>query len=146
MAVCSQCGHANRPGVLFCTMCGVRLLAEVSQPHFLVLYGPDRGNMLMIQKPAMSIGRSEDNDLVLHDPAVSSHHAMLYYDGVTMLIQDQGSRNGTWVNGELIQEACELRDEYLVKLGDTLLRVRIPPQTTQIYSGIPTTTRVETLP
>jgi len=44
------------------------------------------------------IGRSADNDIVIDDPRVSSHHARLIVSGSQTLIQDVGSSSGTFVN------------------------------------------------
>ena len=49
---------------------------------------------------AITVGRAEDNDLVLPDPEVSRHHARLEPAGAGWRVVDVGSRNGTWVNGE----------------------------------------------
>ncbi len=47
-----------------------------------------------------TIGREEDNTIVLGDAAVSRHHAVLYVEKNAFTIQDLGSSNGTFVNGE----------------------------------------------
>ncbi len=44
------------------------------------------------------IGRSPDSDLVVEDPAVSSRHAAIRWDGEQAVIVDLGSINGTFVN------------------------------------------------
>jgi pSer/pThr/pTyr-binding forkhead associated (FHA) protein/soluble lytic murein transglycosylase-like protein len=50
------------------------------------------------------IGRSGDNDIVLDDPRVSSHHAeILFVDGVYRL-RDLDSTNGTYISGERVSE------------------------------------------
>lgn len=123
IVICTKCDYQNRSGVLYCTQCGVQIS---NQPQLLVLYGPDRGEMLTIESREMTVGRDAGNDIVLHDPAVSSRHASLYYEDEVLSIEDKQSRNGTQVNGERIASRCDLRNEYLVKLGNTLLRVRIP--------------------
>ena len=50
------------------------------------------------------MGRSPDNDVILRDPATSGHHARLERRGETFWVVDLGSTNGTFVNGESIQE------------------------------------------
>jgi len=51
-----------------------------------------------IDRLPFTIGRVEGNDLVLHDPSVSRHHASIVRDGGDPVIVDQGSRNGVFVN------------------------------------------------
>lgn len=47
----------------------------------------------------LSIGRSQDNDLQIDDPAVSGHHAKIVTVFETHYVEDLGSTNGTFVNG-----------------------------------------------
>jgi hypothetical protein len=53
----------------------------------------------------VTVGRAEDNDLVLADPEVSRHHARLEPDGKGWRAVDLGSTNGTWVNGVRLNAA-----------------------------------------
>ena len=46
-----------------------------------------------------TIGRGEDCDIVLDQPAVSRHHARVYYYNDRYVIEDSGSRNGVFLNG-----------------------------------------------
>jgi hypothetical protein len=46
------------------------------------------------------IGRSPESDLVVEDPAVSSRHAAIRWDGEQAVIVDLGSINGTFLNGK----------------------------------------------
>jgi hypothetical protein len=57
-----------------------------------------------IRRESTRIGRSRDNDIVLDDPRVSSHHAeILFVDGVYRL-RDLDSTNGTYISGERVSE------------------------------------------
>jgi pSer/pThr/pTyr-binding forkhead associated (FHA) protein len=47
----------------------------------------------------LRVGRSSDNDLVIHDPSVSSHHAVLHVQDGVVEIEDLGSKNGTEIDG-----------------------------------------------
>lgn len=69
----------------------------------------------------MTIGRAPDNDIVLSNRAVSRHHAVVYWEEDRFLVEDLGSRNGTFVNGYLIQKVA-LYDRDKVRIGDVLLR------------------------
>jgi len=49
-----------------------------------------------------SIGRAEDNDLVIRDTSVSSYHALLRIgEGGGLYLEDRGSTNGTFYDGIL---------------------------------------------
>ena len=52
-----------------------------------------------------SVGRGDANDLQIHDPSVSTHHAQIIVDGTVVLVKDLGSTNGTFVNQAPVTEA-----------------------------------------
>jgi hypothetical protein len=52
-----------------------------------------------LQSGPVTVGRADDNDLVLVDPEISRHHARLEPDGQGWRAVDLGSTNGTWING-----------------------------------------------
>ena len=58
-----------------------------------------------LRSSMVTVGRAEDNDLVLGDPEVSRHHARLEPDGQGWRAVDLGSTNGTWVNGVRLNAA-----------------------------------------
>jgi hypothetical protein len=66
--------------------------------------GPDAGHTHRAGDHAVRMGRSPDNDVILRDPATSGHHARLERRGEAFWVVDLGSTNGTFVNGESIQE------------------------------------------
>lgn len=63
-----------------------------------------------LAKPAMTIGRSEDNDIVIDDRWVSRRHARIRVDGQQYIVEDLGSKNGTLVNGQRIEGPRGLAD------------------------------------
>ena len=66
----------------------------------------------------VTIGRSLENDFIIHDDAVSGHHAVIEnVDGFRTLI-DLGSSNGSFVNGEkILRHLLQVGDE--VKFGES---------------------------
>jgi DNA-binding NtrC family response regulator len=70
------------------------------------------------------IGTHSSNDLVLRDPAVSRFHCKLTRDGSVWRLQDNGSLNGTRLDGVRVRDA-DLGTEATIALGDTLLEVRL---------------------
>jgi DNA-binding response OmpR family regulator len=57
-----------------------------------------------------TIGRWEDNDVVISDRWVSRYHAHIQRQGTQYLIEDLGSKNGLFVNGERITASVRLQD------------------------------------
>lgn len=51
----------------------------------------------------MSLGRADDNQLVISDDSVSSHHGELSFDGNAWFLTDLGSTNGTKVGGQRVE-------------------------------------------
>lgn len=68
------------------------------------------------------VGRSSDLDMVLVEEMVSRRHAQIEMRGGVITIQDLGSTNGTFVNGEKIQSA-QLREGDRVLIGTSILKV-----------------------
>ncbi|NOR14536.1 MAG: FHA domain-containing protein, partial [Candidatus Aminicenantes bacterium] len=68
----------------------------------------------------ITIGRVENNDLVLNDFSVSRKHARLYQKDDTWILEDLGSHNGTLVNKKIIQRT-ELVDGDHIKVGNNHL-------------------------
>jgi hypothetical protein len=72
-----------------------------------------------------TIGRHADNDIVLAGPTVSARHATVRCEPVGVVLEDEGSLNGTFVNGQLIQQHL-LEDGDQIQVGPHLL-VFVPP-------------------
>ncbi len=60
------------------------------------------GELFTFDRSEISIGRGDDNDLVLNERGVSGRHARLVIRGQGLSLEDLGSTNGTYVNGERI--------------------------------------------
>ena len=83
-------------------------------------------NKLVKQVPIgsrpVSIGRSPDNDLPVDNPAVSNHHAKVYYEGGRLVVEDLDSLNGTFVN-DLRVERAMLHDGDSIWIGKHHIKV-----------------------
>lgn len=66
----------------------------------------------------LTIGRGEDNDIVLADARVSRRHARITAHGGSVAIEDTNSSNGTFVNGSAVRSA-QLVPGSLVVVGET---------------------------
>jgi DNA-binding transcriptional ArsR family regulator len=70
------------------------------------------------------VGRRRDVAISLdYDPSISGNHARVSWDGTTHVIEDLGSRNGTYVNFQLVpgQKKRPLRHGDLIGVGRSLL-------------------------
>ncbi len=75
---------------------------------------------------ATSLGRADENDIVLGGDLVSRKHARLLVEGDLLRIEDLGSRNGSRVNGAPLQGTRPLSPGDVVTLGENTLSVRQP--------------------
>jgi pSer/pThr/pTyr-binding forkhead associated (FHA) protein len=62
----------------------------------------------------VSIGRSPDNGLVIDNPAVSHYHARVFQEENRLMLEDFGSLNGTFVNGQRVKMVT-------LKAGDSVM-------------------------
>jgi pSer/pThr/pTyr-binding forkhead associated (FHA) protein len=68
------------------------------------------------------IGRSSDLDMVLVEDMVSRKHAKIVTDGKVVSIQDLGSTNGTFVNGEKVR-SVQLKDGDRILVGTSIIKL-----------------------
>ena len=85
-------------------------------PVINIISSDGRISNFLVDKDEVSIGRSEDNDLVLSDGSVSRHHAKILKTNKGYVISDLGSFNGTRVNGKSIQSS-PLRQDDEIRVG-----------------------------
>ncbi|PYP86433.1 MAG: hypothetical protein DMF61_13185 [Blastocatellia bacterium AA13] len=71
---------------------------------------------LSLDRPVFSIGRLDDNDLVLDNPYISRYHAEIIRSGNTFLVQDLQSTSGSFINDEPIRTSV-LKDGDRLRLG-----------------------------
>lgn len=72
--------------------------------------------VLQLDRVQLSLGRGEDCDLIIRDPALSRRHAAIAWTGATWRIEDLGSANGTTVAGRTIS-ASDLSHDDIVTFG-----------------------------
>jgi pSer/pThr/pTyr-binding forkhead associated (FHA) protein len=65
------------------------------------------------------LGRGDRAEIRLEDPFASARHALIYEQGNSIVIEDLGSTNGTYLNEELLQTARPLHPGDRVRIGDS---------------------------
>ena len=91
-----------------------------SEALLVVERGPVPSLRFALQQEQMTIGRSAGNDLVLADPEVSRRHVRVLRRADGFAVEDIGSTNGTFVNGQRISHLTLLQDGDTIDLGDTV--------------------------
>lgn len=88
----------------------------------LVLTEPLIGRSFELSPGVNRVGRSPEMSVALvDDEFVSRHHADVTYGDDGARLQDRGSRNGTWVNGEPVEQR-RLQDGDRIQVGSTVLK------------------------
>jgi two-component system, NtrC family, nitrogen regulation response regulator GlnG len=88
---------------------------------FFVIKGPDRGESVPLRDAPIYFGSSPNCDLVLSDKTVSRRHLMAVRESDEVILRDQGSTNGTFIQGSRFKEIT-IGYGAEVKLGRTLLK------------------------
>ena len=88
--------------------------------RLIVRRGPQPNQVYELNKGIITIGRDITNDIVINDPEVSRHHARLTQTGAGYTLEDLGSTNGTFVNGQRLTGARPLANGDMVGMGETV--------------------------
>lgn len=83
------------------------------------LVNPQTGLKLPVLFWENSIGRSRSSDIVVDDPTVSRSHCVLLRRSDGWFITDTGSKSGTYVNGEKIEERTQLLIDDVIGVGNS---------------------------
>lgn len=81
-------------------------------PTLVLVQGNEQRTINLDHTP-FTVGRKVDKDLVIADPRVSRDHAIITSENGQFSVQDQGSKHGTFVNGERVQRKTLERNDRL---------------------------------
>lgn len=73
----------------------------------------------------LTIGRKDDNSIILADQHVSGNHAKIVIRNNTLFIEDLNSTNGTYINGNKISGKMKLANKDEIRIGSTVLKILI---------------------
>jgi len=126
---CSFCGQRIDPTT---GLCACALIASPSVQAFAAsasgmvsLVGLDgvlAGQRFPIPPAGLTIGRAQDNGLILSDPSVSRHHARIALEGGVPVLYDLNSTNGSYVNERRVVTQG-LKQGDVVRFGGVRFRV-----------------------
>lgn len=88
--------------------------------RLIVRRGPQPNQSYELNKDIVTLGRDITNDIVINDPEVSRHHLRLTRGAGGFTVEDLGSTNGTFVNGQRLTGARPLRPGDMLGLGETV--------------------------
>ncbi|MBU2563556.1 MAG: FHA domain-containing protein [Actinobacteria bacterium] len=93
----------------------IKKISDVSS-GLVIIKGPNIGDKFLINKSKFTIGRNLESDIFLDDVTVSRKHAVLKKVGKDFRIKDSGSLNGSYINGEIVENAT-LKDGDRIQIG-----------------------------
>ena len=83
--------------------------------------GPAIGQVFELVDGQITMGREASNSIAIDDRALSRSHAKLVKTGSGYTIQDLGSTNGTYINGEVIKNPYDLKNGDKIFIGETVV-------------------------
>jgi hypothetical protein len=127
---CPECGFQNPEAANFCSKCGAALVRDTGGGDTTMAFDPDEleeaspledlgmegpalvvrsgggraGEHFVPKQDNTTIGRSPDCDIFLDDVTVSRRHAEVARSDEGVTVKDLGSLNGSYVNGERVDE------------------------------------------
>src|SRR5436305_12344977 len=81
-------------------------------PTLILVQGQEQRSLILDHSP-FSVGRKVDKDLVIADPRVSRDHALITSEEGAIYVCDQGSKHGTFVNGQRVERQQLQRNDRL---------------------------------
>lgn len=85
--------------------------------------GPVPGTVYSLEGEQLTIGRDSSNDIAVNDAEVSRRHARLTFQGGKYVLEDMGSTNGTFVNGQRLTGPRVLKSGEVISLGEQIVFV-----------------------
>lgn len=81
---------------------------------------PDKWSREITETPLV-VGRDRTAAVRLNDASISRHHCLIWRDGPLCRLEDAGSTNGVYVNGERVHQGCELYPGDTIRIARFLL-------------------------
>ena len=92
-----------------------------AQFQFVMRSGPTPGATFSLEGDQLTIGRDSSSGVAINDAEISRKHARLTFQGGKYVIEDLGSTNGTFVNGQRLVSTVVLKSGDVVSFGEQIV-------------------------
>jgi serine phosphatase RsbU (regulator of sigma subunit)/pSer/pThr/pTyr-binding forkhead associated (FHA) protein len=114
----SKCGSRHPPG--YCAVSVLRY--NRGMVKLVITQGPHAaGRQFLLEQDCYVIGRIPEANIQLASQAVSRRHAQIFCEDETYFLEDLGSVNGTFLNGNRLKSDTPLADGDQLRIGDFVL-------------------------
>lgn len=93
----------------------------MAQFQFVMRSGPTPGETFPLEGDQLIIGRDPANSITINDAEISRKHSRLSFQGGKYVLEDLGSTNGTFVNGQRLAGPVVLKPGDVVSLGEQIV-------------------------
>lgn len=94
-----------------------------------------RGTEVPIRTPVVTLGRSSEADVQVHDVLISRVHCKLAWENNQWYLEDLASTNGTWMVGRKVDKKVPLPMKTSIRIGNTLFElINVYAADTQSFS------------
>lgn len=109
-------------------------------PVLVATKGPLEGARYPVGADGITLGRDSECTVILDDPNVSRFHARLVFHNAAIWIQDAGSRNGVFLNGNRVVRHKQFSpgDEILIGEHGFTLELELPVPDVSLTGSIQT--------
>lgn len=94
---------------------------KIAQFQFVMRSGPTPGVTFPLEGDQLVIGRDSTNGVAINDAEISRKHSRLSFQGGKYVLEDLGSTNGTFVNGQRLAGPVVLKPGDVVSLGEQIV-------------------------
>jgi predicted component of type VI protein secretion system len=95
----------------------------VTQFQLIMRSGPTPGASFTLEGDQLTVGRDATNEITINDAEISRRHARLTFQGGKYVLEDLGSTNGTFVNGQRLAGPRVLKAGEVVQFGEQIMLV-----------------------
>ncbi len=92
-----------------------------AQFQFVMRSGPTPGATFSLEGDQLLVGRDSSSAVAINDAEISRKHARLTFQGGKYVLEDLGSTNGTFVNGQRVASPVVLKSGDVVSFGEQIV-------------------------